>query len=62
MLKKIDPTKTKAWGSLGSHFQRIKNVHLKDLFAEDPRRFERFSSGFRTSWWTIRKTASPRRP
>jgi len=46
MLKKIDPTTTKAWESLGSHFQRMKKVRMKDLFAEDPRRFEKFSLRF----------------
>ena len=46
MPQKIDPTKTKTWDSLGRHFQRMKNVHLKDLFAEEPGRFEKFSLRF----------------
>jgi len=46
MLKKIDPTKTIAWRNLSEHFAKMKNVHMKDLFAEDPRRFERFSLRF----------------
>jgi glucose-6-phosphate isomerase len=46
MLKKIDPTKTKAWRDLSNHFSKMKGVHMKDLFAEDPRRFERFSLRF----------------
>ena len=46
MLKKIDPTKTMAWRNLGEHFAKMKNAHMKDLFAEDPRRFERFSIRF----------------
>ena len=46
MLKKIDPTKTKAWRKLNDHFKKINNVHMKDLFAADPRRFEKFSLRF----------------
>ena len=46
MLKKIDPAKTKAWRSLKDHFKKIKNLEMKDLFAEDPRRFEKFSLRF----------------
>ena len=46
MLKKVDPTKTKAWRNLSEHFAKVKNVHMKDLFAEDPLRFERFSRRF----------------
>ena len=46
MLKKIDPTKTKAWQDLSNHFSKMKGVHMKDLFAEDRRRFERFSLRF----------------
>jgi glucose-6-phosphate isomerase len=46
MLKKIDPTKTKAWGSLKDHFRKVKNLQMKDLFAADPRRFEKLSLRF----------------
>jgi glucose-6-phosphate isomerase len=46
MLKKIDPTKTNAWRDLSNHFSKMKDVHMKDLFAEDPRRFDRFSLRF----------------
>ncbi|HEX7372438.1 MAG TPA: glucose-6-phosphate isomerase, partial [Thermodesulfobacteriota bacterium] len=46
MLKKIDPTKTKAWRNLSDHFQKMKNVQMKDLFAADPQRFEKFSLRF----------------
>lgn len=46
MLKKIDPTKTTAWRDLGGHFQEMKNVQMKDLFAADPQRFEKFSLRF----------------
>ena len=46
MLKKMDPTETKAWRNLSDHFQKMKNVQMKDLFAADPRRFEKFSLRF----------------
>jgi len=46
VLKKIDPTKTKAWRNLNDHFKKIRNLHMKDLFAADPRRFEEFSLRF----------------
>ncbi|MGE5253504.1 MAG: glucose-6-phosphate isomerase [Planctomycetaceae bacterium] len=46
MLKKIDPTRTQAWRDLGGHFQKMKKVQMKDLFAADPQRFEKFSLRF----------------
>ena len=46
MLKKIDPTKTKAWPALVKHFEKMKDVPMKDLFREDPQRFDRFSIRF----------------
>ena len=30
------------WRALASHFRRIKDVHLRDLFASDPQRREKF--------------------
>ena len=46
MLAKIKPTKTKSWQNLNRHFGKIKNRHMRDLFAEDPRRFSKFSIRF----------------
>ena len=46
MLKKINPTTTKSWGKLTEHFARLKNVHMRDLFAQDPARFNKFSVRF----------------
>lgn len=46
MLKRIDPTKTESWQKLTSHFKKIKNIHMKDLFTADPKRFEKFSIQF----------------
>ncbi len=46
MLSQIDPTQTAAWNKLSSHFQQMRSVHMKDLFAGDPQRFETFSTRF----------------
>jgi len=34
---------TRAWKALADHYATMKDAHMRDLFAEDPRRFERFS-------------------
>ena len=46
MLDKINPTQTQAWASLTSHYEKMKAMHLKDLFAANPDRFEKFSQRF----------------
>jgi len=46
MLPKIKPTQTPSWQKLSEHFAAIKDVHLKDLFAEDPDRFKHFHVRF----------------
>jgi glucose-6-phosphate isomerase len=33
-----------AWTALGSHYEAIRDVHMRDLFAQDPERGERFSA------------------
>ncbi len=43
MLKKINPTTTNAWKALALHFQKTKDLQMKDLFANDPERFQEFS-------------------
>ena len=43
MLKRIDPTGTQSWQKLINHFEKIEPLRMKDLFARDPQRFERFS-------------------
>ena len=47
MLKKINPTRTKSWQVLTTHFNEIKDTHMKDLFHEDSRRFEKLSIRFK---------------
>jgi len=46
MLPKINPTETQAWKALQQHFQQMRKVHMRDLFARDPQRFEKFSLRF----------------
>jgi len=46
MLKKIDPASTKSWKKLADHFEQMKSVHMRDLFAAEPERFEKFSLRF----------------
>ncbi len=38
-----NPTTTKAWNKLASHYQEIKDQHLNDLFAADQERGKRFA-------------------
>jgi glucose-6-phosphate isomerase len=46
VLVKINPSKTNSWKKLGDHSKTIKNIHMKDLFANDPERFKKFSIRF----------------
>lgn len=46
MLNRINPIKTNSWQTLGNHFAQMKNIHMKNLFAEDPNRFNKFSIRF----------------
>ena len=43
MLNKINPTQTQAWSKLISHFDQIKDLHLKELFAQEDNRADKFS-------------------
>jgi len=41
----VEPlTKRAAWQSLQGHYEKIRGQHLRDLFADDPRRGERFTA------------------
>ena len=46
MLKNINPTQTSAWKDLTAHFESAQDMDLKDLFAQDAQRFEKFSTKF----------------
>jgi glucose-6-phosphate isomerase len=42
--KAITPlTKRKAWKALGAHYKKISKIHLRKLFADDPKRGERLT-------------------
>ena len=38
MLENINPTTTDSWKKLTNHYQEVKELHLKELFAEDKNR------------------------
>ena len=42
-LKSINPTTTSAWKKLESHFNSIKDDHMKDWFAQNPNRANEFT-------------------
>lgn len=46
MLPKINFTETDAYSYLSNHYINIAPKHLRDLFAYDPNRFEKFSIAF----------------
>ncbi len=46
MLPKIDPSATAAWKKLATHYETLKNLHMKQFFAQDPDRFQKFSLHF----------------
>lgn len=41
-MKNINPTQTQAWKALEAHFAANKERQLKDLFAADAERFNKF--------------------
>jgi len=41
-----DLASTQEWKALQEHFEKTKDVHMKDLFAQDPQRFQKFSLHF----------------
>ncbi len=46
MLPTINPVQTPAWQQLEEHFRQVESVAMKELFAKDAQRFERFSLQF----------------
>ena len=41
-LPNINPTSTKAWGKLNQHYAQMKNISMKEMFANDKSRAEKF--------------------
>src|ERR1041385_439233 len=39
-------TESSAWIALQKHYQDMRDVHMRELFAQDPQRFEKFSLQF----------------
>ena len=54
-------TRRPAWEALEAHYQTLRDVHLRALFADDPMRGERMTAEGAASTSTIRSTASPTR-
>ncbi|MBI5848896.1 MAG: glucose-6-phosphate isomerase [Nitrospirae bacterium] len=46
MLEKQNPVKTAAWKELKAHFSVMKDRQMKDLFGEEPNRFQKYSLWF----------------
>ncbi len=46
MLPTINPTTTKAWKELEAYFGKFEGTQIKDLFAKDADRFEKYSLKF----------------
>lgn len=42
MFPSINPVQTESWQKLKDHFQEMKSVHMRDLFKENPDRFDEF--------------------
>src|SRR5436190_8004595 len=40
------PTQREAWKALEAHHKEMANVHMRDLFKQDPQRFDKFSLRF----------------
>lgn len=46
MFPTQNPTATAAWKALEAHYESMKAVHMRDLFAQDERRFQSLSTCF----------------
>jgi glucose-6-phosphate isomerase len=46
MLPSINPSQTKAWKQLSSHYSAMKDTHMAQFFREDAGRFSKFSVRF----------------
>ena len=47
MLPKTNPTHCRIWSKLEDHHRKIKDIKMKDLFASDPERFNKFHIQFK---------------
>lgn len=63
-ISKRPAVKRQAWKDLGAHYKKIRDVHLRQLFAKDPQRGEHFTAeavGFYLDYSKNRITAETRR-
>jgi glucose-6-phosphate isomerase len=44
MAEALRPTETTAWRALQAHYEKIKDVHLRQLFADDSNRGQRLTA------------------
>jgi glucose-6-phosphate isomerase len=45
MLNQIAPVaERQAWNSLAAHYQKVRELHLRKLFADNPKRGERMTA------------------
>lgn len=42
-MKNVNPTRTEAWKELEKHFKEIEQSHMREMFAKDPARADKFS-------------------
>lgn len=61
MFPKTDPTNTQAWKALQTHRDELEGVHMRDLFAKDPNRFEEFTVLFEDLLFDYSKNIITRR-
>ena len=54
---------TPAWQALNDHFQEIFPLQMRDMFAEDPKRFDKFSLKINDFLldYSVEKTGVPHR-
>ncbi|MCX7820757.1 MAG: glucose-6-phosphate isomerase [Brevinematales bacterium] len=46
MLEKINPLSLNSWEKLSTHYEKMKKIHMRELFANDKDRFNKFSIVF----------------
>jgi glucose-6-phosphate isomerase len=47
MLNTMNPLQSKTWKELEKHYSVMKNIHMKEMFSENPARFSDFSLRFK---------------
>jgi len=43
VLTKHPPAKPRVWKDLAAHYKKVRDLHLRQLFADDPKRGERLA-------------------